>query len=342
MNHLYDLISKHAPSDSIREINDTFTDTGCIAANLLLSGKIDGGIPNSGITMLGGESGFGKTFLALSAARSFLLQGYTVLWIDTEFALNEDILESFGINKYIEQHQFVIIGETSIPTIKSILLPILTDAEKDSKLGIFIDSYAGLTTNRSIEDGIKGKETVDMYTTKEKNHFISLVNGIAAKKRIPVVLNNHVYDEIGAFIPTKVLSGGSKAKYFSNSVLMLNSKAKLKDPKNIIIGNIITASTLKSRFAKENSKLKFYINYKNGLNKYYGLLDLFVELELIQKKGKKYFSISNPDKLYWEKELYTPEVFDDLLKMHKFKIEAFFQYQSSDVEEMILEDEKED
>ncbi len=90
---------------------------------------------------------------------------------------------------------------------------------------------------------------------------------------IPMIVTNHTYDVIGAYVPTKEMGGGSGLKYASSTIIYLTKK-KEKDGKDVI-GNLIKAKTAKSRLSKENKDVTVRLFYDDrGLDKYYGLLDL--------------------------------------------------------------------
>jgi hypothetical protein len=124
---------------------------------------------------------------------------------------------------------------------------------------------------------------------------------------IPLIVTNHTYDVIGAYVPTKEMGGGSGLKYAASTIIYL-SKKKEKDGKEVI-GNIIKAKTHKSRLSKENKEVEIRLYYdERGLDKYYGLLDLG-ELGGLWKNvagryemnGKKVYAkeiYKNPDKYF--------------------------------------------
>ena len=90
---------------------------------------------------------------------------------------------------------------------------------------------------------------------------------------IPMIVTNHTYDVIGAYVPTKEMGGGSGLKYAASTIIYL-SKKKEKDGTEII-GNIIKAKTAKSRLSKENKEVEIRLYYDDrGLDRYYGLLEL--------------------------------------------------------------------
>ena len=130
-----------------------------------------------------------------------------------------------------------------------------------------------------------------------------------------MIVTNHTYDVIGAYVPTKEMGGGSGLKYAASTIIYLTKK-KEKDGKDVI-GNLIKAKTVKSRLSKENKEVTVRLFYDDrGLDKYYGLLELG-ELGDLWKNvagryeigGKKVYAkevYKNPEKYF------TPEVMQAL------------------------------
>ena len=126
---------------------------------------------------------------------------------------------------------------------------------------------------------------------------------------VPLIVTNHTYDVIGAYVPTKEMGGGSGLKYAASTIIYL-SKAKEKDGTEVV-GNVIKAKTVKSRLSKENKEVKIRLFYdERGLDKYYGLLDLAEKYDIVKKVGNRY---EIKGKKVYAKEVYShPEkYFDD-------------------------------
>ena len=86
-----------------------------------------------------------------------------------------------------------------------------------------------------------------------------------------MIVTNHTYDVIGAYVPT-TMGGGSGLKYAATIIYL--SKSKEKDGAEIV-GNIIKAKMVKSRLSKENQQVGIRLFYdERGLDRYYGLLEL--------------------------------------------------------------------
>jgi len=132
---------------------------------------------------------------------------------------------------------------------------------------------------------------------------------------VPLIVTNHTYDVIGAYVPTKEMGGGSGLKYAASTIIYLGKK-KEKDGKEVI-GNIIKAKTAKSRLSKENKTVDIRLYFdERGLDKYYGLLELGEVGGLwknvagrYEMNGKKVYAkeiYKNPEKYF------TPEVMQAL------------------------------
>lgn len=105
--------------------------------------------------------------------------------------------------------------------------------------------------------------------------------------KIPMIVTNHTYDVVGSYVPMKEMSGGSGLKYAASSIIYL-SKKKEKDGTEVV-GNIIKATTHKSRLSKENKTVEVRLFYdERGLDKYYGLLELAEKYEVFKKVGTRY------------------------------------------------------
>jgi hypothetical protein len=134
-----------------------------------------------------------------------------------------------------------------------------------------------------------------------------------AKINVPLLVTNHVYDVVGAYVPTKEMSGGSGLKYTASTIVFL-SKKKDKDGTEVV-GNIIRARMQKSRFTKEHSAVEIRLTYSKGLDRYYGLLDIAEKYNIIKKVSTRY-ELPNGTKVFGKsineepEKYYTKEILD--------------------------------
>jgi len=317
--------------DIVKEIGDDFTqlasdidetevfiDTGSYIFNGLISGSIFGGVSNNKITAIAGESSTGKTFFSLAVVKNFLdtnPDGYC-LYFDTEAAVNKSLLASRGI----DLDRLVVINVVTIEEFRTKALKAIDKYMQmpieDRKPCMFVlDSLGMLSTEKEIRDALDDKQVRDMTKSQLVKGAFRMLTLKLGQANVPLIVTNHTYDVIGAYVPTKEMGGGSGLKYAASTIIYLGRK-KEKDGKEVV-GNIIKAKTAKSRLSKENKEVQVRLYFdERGLDKYYGLLELG-EIGGIWKNvagryeinGKKVYGkqiLANPD------EYFTPEVMQAL------------------------------
>ena len=257
---------------------DSFIDTGSLAFNALLSGSIYGGMPSNKITAIAGEAATGKTFFALGIVKTFLDKNKDagVIYFESESALTKELVESRGI----DSSRMVIVPVATVQEFRhqsiKVIDKYLEQDEKNRKPLMFVlDSLGMLSTTKEMEDTAEGKETRDMTRSQIVKAAFRVLTLKLGKAKVPMIMTNHTYDVIGSMFPQKEMGGGSGLKYAASNIVYL-SKRKEKDGKEII-GNIIHCKNYKSRLTKENALIDVRLTYKDGLDKYYGLLELAIK-----------------------------------------------------------------
>ena len=308
--------------DIVKEIGDDFTqlakdidsteryvDTGSYIFNGLVSGSIYGGVSGNKITAIAGESSTGKTFFSLAVVKNFLdsnPDGYC-LYFDTEAAVNKPLLESRGIDlNRLVVINVVTIEEFRTKALKAIDIYLKTNTEERKPCMFVLDSLGMLSTEKEIRDALDDKQVRDMTKSQLVKGAFRMLTLKLGQANVPLIVTNHTYDVIGAYVPTKEMGGGSGLKYAASTIIYL-SKKKEKDGKEII-GNIIKAKTHKSRLSKENKTVEIRLYYDDrGLDKYYGLLELGEIGGLWKNVAGRYEM--NGKKIYAKQILADPETY---------------------------------
>jgi RecA/RadA recombinase len=266
-----------------------FVDTGSYIFNGLVSGSIYGGIPSNKITAIAGESSTGKTFFCLSIVKNYLEMDPDagVIYFESESAISRDMIES----RNIDSKRMVLVPVTTVQEFRhqaiKILDKYLAQSEADRKPMMFVlDSLGMLSTTKEVEDTEAGKDTRDMTRAQVVKSIFRVLTLKLGKANVPMLVTNHTYDVVGAYVPTKEMGGGSGLKYASSTIIYL-SKKKEKDGKEVV-GNIIKAKTAKSRLTRENADAEIRLYYdERGLDKYYGLLELGEKHGVFTRKGNR-------------------------------------------------------
>jgi len=313
----------------VKEIGDDYTqlardidgeeryiDTGSYIFNGLVSGSIFGGVSSNKITAIAGESSTGKTFFSLAVVKNFLdsnPDGYC-LYFDTEAAVNKPLLESRGLDlSRVVVVNVVTIEEFRTKALKAIDIYLKTNTEDRKPCMFVLDSLGMLSTEKEIRDALDDKQVRDMTKSQLVKGAFRMLTLKLGQANVPLIVTNHTYDVIGAYVPTKEMGGGSGLKYAASTIIYLGKK-KEKDGKEVI-GNIIKAKTHKSRLSKENKQVEIRLFYDDrGLDRYYGLLELGEIGGLWKNVAGRYEM--NGKKIYAKQILANPEEYftDDVMQ----------------------------
>lgn len=323
-------------------VNDerVFYDTGSYILNALLSGSIYGGFPANGGTALAGSEGVGKTYFALSSIRSFLDSDpdASVIYFETEGAINRDMCESRGI----DFDRVLVVPVATIEDYRTQAMSILNKyeemkADERPKVMFILDSLGMLSTKKEVTDISEGKDTRDMTRAQLIRGTFRAITLKMSLLQIPNIITNHTYKVVGSMFPVDEVSGGGGLKYSASTILML-SKKKEKDGTEVS-GNIIHCKTYKSRSSRENRQVDVRLFYESGLDRYYGLIELGEKYGVFEKIGTR---ILWPDgrKEYAKTILKNPEKFftDDIMKKLDECAQKEFQYGSLKDEDAEIED----
>ena len=303
--------SDYAKIASDKEDTERYIDTGSYIFNGLVSGSILGGVSSNRITAIAGETSTGKTYFSLAVVKNFLdnnPNGY-VLYFDTESAVNKQLLESRNIDtKRVGHIEVVTVEEFRNKALKALDIYLDKPIEERTPCLFVLDSLGMLSTEKEIRDALEDKNVRDMTKSQLVKGAFRMLTLKLGQANVPLIVTNHTYDVIGAYVPTKEMGGGSGLKYAASTIIYL-SKAKEKDGTEVI-GNVITAKTVKSRLSKENKAVKIRLFFdERGLDKYYGLLDLAEKHDIVKKVGNRY---EIKGKKVYAKEVYSnPEKYFD-------------------------------
>jgi RecA/RadA recombinase len=356
---LLDKISEKVPiMIDKKERARKFIGTGSYILNAALSGSLFGGISDMGITTFAGPEASGKTFLALNAMREAQKEGYGVIYIDTEYAINRTELPKYGIDN--SPDKFIIVRGNQVEELNMAITQLIEQL-KQAKLDGYdmpkqiwaLDSLAQLSSKKMKDDLIAGNSKTDMSKAKAIGALFISITADLNFLEIPLIVNNQTYETMDMFSQT-IMKGGRQLYYSSNNIVFL-TKSKLKDETDDMdigqSGIIVTAKCVKNRLAKPK-KVKFEISFEKGMNPYKGLEsfcrpEFYDQIGICKGKedvdtktgeitfkpgGNKYY-VQHLDKSFFEKQLFNSKIFtQDVLDKMEPIINNYFKYKS--MEEM--------
>ena len=309
-------------------VND-YIDTGSYILNALLSGSIHRGLPSNKITAFAGESATGKTFFLLGIVKQFLADNPSggVLYFESESALTPEMIEE----RDIDTKRFIQLPVSTIQEFAQQASRVVDKhiENSDAPLLLCLDSLGMLSTAKEVGDITEGADKVDMTKARIVKGTFRVLTLKLAKAGIPLLVTNHTYKQVGAMFPQDIMGGGSGLQYAASSIVFL-SKRKEKVGTDVI-GNVIHCKNFKSRLAKENKKIDVLLTYDQGLNRYYGLLDLAEKYDIIKKVSTRY-EMPDGAKVFGKQIMEDPEKYftDDIMNGLEIAAQKEFQYGMSE------------
>ena len=281
--------------------------TGNFALNYLISGDFNKGIPLGKVSVLAGESGAGKSYIASgNIIKNAQDQGIFVILIDSENALDEAWLQALGVDtdekKLLKLSLSMIddVAKTVSEFMKSYKDEHAENREGAPKVLFVIDSLGMLLTPTDVDQFEKGEMKGDLgRKPKALTALVRNCVNMFGSWNVGLMATNHTYASQDMFDPDDKISGGQGFIYAS-SIVVAMKKLKLKEDEK---GNKVTdvrgiraaCKVMKTRYAKPFESVQVKIPYDTGMDPYSGLLDLFEKKGIIVQQGNRLKYIG-PDK----------------------------------------------
>lgn len=262
--------------------------TGNLALNRALSGDFKRGIPLSKISLFAGPSGSGKSFIAGNLCLHAQKEGYHVVYIDSEHAIDVDYLSKIGVD--VSEDKLTYLSVATIEDVNSILADFFKGYIKENgkdnwdapRVLIVLDSLAMLSseTEMSNYEG-KGEIRGDQgQLAKRRKAMLRMAVGHLGRLPVGLLLTDHVY-------PQDIMMGDgawaiTNSTKFSASIIGIVTKLKLKE-EGEVTGVRMRFETYKSRFAKLGTKVELEVPYNRGMSPYSGFIEILESMGVIAK-----------------------------------------------------------
>lgn len=307
--NVFDGLEKLNPDISTLSENSLSTvtdwiDTGSFALNAICSGSILKGVPKGRITGFAGPSGCGKTLIINKIIGKFQAMSpdhWAVVW-DTEAGYEPNALLNVGGVPERTKVLPVDTVEACRNQIVKFLDNVISGGKKTyGKYIIAIDSLGNLASQKEIDDSLKDKSAQDMGSrAKTLKSMMRTITYKAAKAGVTVLFSNHTYEDPAAMFPSLVKNqaGGKGPVYLASLLVQLALRTEkqndtddqdVKIPMaNKVSGITMRALTVKNRFVPPFLETEIYLNFKTGLYKYAGLLEMAIAYNIITQTGSTY------------------------------------------------------
>jgi recombination protein RecA len=292
--------------------------TGNYALNYAISGDFNKGVPLGKVTMLAGQSGSGKSYIASgNLIRNAQQQGFYVVLIDSENALDSDWLTALGVD--IDEAKLLKLNAAMIDDVAKIINDFMKDfkseysslsREERPKVLFVVDSLGMLLTPTDVNQFQAGDLKGDMgRKPKALNALVRNCVNMFGEWDVGLVATNHSYASQDMFDPDDKITGGQGFIYAS-SIVMAMRRLKLKEDED---GNKVSdvkgiraqIKVMKSRYAKPFETVEVKIPWDTGMNPYSGLVELFEAKGLLVKDGNKlkYTSLDGAEDKRFRKQI---------------------------------------
>lgn len=268
LNKQMSTISKYGNTMDKSDISniDHYINSGNYLLNACLTGSIHGGYPNNRAVCLAGPSGTGKTYLILNAVREAQRMGYSIIFYDSENAVDIELISKFGIDPTKFRYEPCNTVQDFRTSITNLTDSLITQKDKGfelPKIMVILDSAGNLATQKELDDAKSGSDKSDMTRAKILKSIFRILMTQLGICKIPLLFTNHTYQTQDLF-SKQVGSGGCVAP----GTLVLkgdNSYAKIED---LIVGDKIQTllGPKEVEHTWEFEKKSYKIEFEDGSN----------------------------------------------------------------------------
>lgn len=276
--------------------------------NVMLSGRLDGGI-TPGITQVIGDSRtFKSSFCAMQVAEFLDVHKDAVcLFFDSEFGSSK-LFKVYGA----DESRILHIPFENIEELEFSLVPAIHGLDKDEKVIIYIDSVSQAASKKEMEDALTGHSARDMTRAQTMNSLFRIITPMLTIRGIPLFVINSFYDPIGNPYAEKVVKGG-KQIFLSSDTILFVTRSQDKEGTELVGWNF-NYVTMKSRFVKEKEKFTINVRYDGGIDPYSGLFELALEGGFIEAPKQGWYVLTEKSGIPSDKNIRRRDINDEVYR----------------------------
>jgi len=307
-------------NDSSSMVSDWIS-TGDFMLDLILSNRIDGGLPVGRLSEISGGEGAGKSLLASYILANTQKKGGVAILIDSEHAASLEVLERVGVNI----NDLVYIQASTIEEVFQAMETIVSNIQADEKnrlVTIVWDSVAATSTKAEIE-GDYGDRTVAMAARLISQGLRKYIP-VVSKHNVCLVFINQLRTKIGVtFGDDKVTPGGKAIPYHASVRLRLSHYKQVQDGEKDLIGRIVQCKVEKNKVAPPSRTMYYTIRWGDSLGAWIDpietMWDSAIRKNVFKKVNQQKYSLETSSGEVIE---FSRKLFADLVKDENFLMEV--------------------
>ena len=228
--------------------------------SIVCRGKL-AGVPVGRITEIAGMESSGKSYMAAQVAANAQKQGFSVVYFDSESAIDPSFLENAGC----DIDNLIYAQAASVEMVLETIEQLLT--ETDDKYLFVWDSLAFTPSNSDIEGDFNPQSSMAVKPRILSKGLSKLTVPIANSNSVLLVLNQlktNITMNVAEAMTTPYFTPGGKALAYSYSLRIWLTKRKAKNAfiendAGFRIGSEVKVKLEKSRFGTEGRNCTFQI-----------------------------------------------------------------------------------
>lgn len=239
-----------------------------------------GGIPRGRITELYGPTGGGKTTLALEAARRCQEEGGFIGFVDSEHALNRELVDTIGI----DESRFVITQPDTGEDAAKAAYMMMDSGAFDM---VIVDSAAAMVPKAEFEADIE--QNFMGLQARLLSRFCRSAAPKAASSNVALVVINQVRVDLQSYGAPETSTGGKGLKFYSSVRIEVRTSANKQIKRGTdVVGTKVKATVKKNKFASPFRTAEYDIIFGRGIDASRDVFEVALKLGIIERSGNTY------------------------------------------------------
>jgi len=276
--------------DSDISLVENYLDGPSYDINRIITGSLFKGFPEKSVTCLVAPESVGKSSIMCLSAADAQRHGYTPILIDCEGSWTNEFCSRWGL----DLSNCIYINTIFVEDITTLLGDIID--KQDKKLFLVIDSIGAMESRKLIDDttGKDHEAKADQGgLAKKLKRMLKMFVHIVKSQNGMGMFAAHWFGSPNQYGNAQEVGGGKYIKYCPDFLIAMKKESIVDNPNapkkdQVVLGTAIKACTMKNRFYPPFQEAVVEIDYKNGINKFAGIVDMAMTCGIINKGGAWY------------------------------------------------------